>query len=101
MDFFVLGEDEVVIGFGTVGIQGRVITTRDEALAGFEYAVSLPDLKVLIITEETASLMEEKIMAWNMSGRFPLLVEVPGIQGRMEGKKTLVESIREAVGISV
>jgi V/A-type H+-transporting ATPase subunit F len=101
MDFFVLAEEEVVIGFGTVGIQGRVVTRREEALAGFDYAVSLPDLKVLIITEEAASLVEEQIVAWNMSGGFPLVVEVPGIQGRMEGKKTLVQSIREAVGISV
>ncbi|MDR1315352.1 MAG: ATPase V [Spirochaetales bacterium] len=101
MDFFVLGEEEIIIGFGTVGIQGRVVARREEAVAGFDYAVSLPDLKVLIITEEAASFMEEKITAWNMSGRFPLLVEVPGIQGRMEGRKTLVESIREAVGISV
>jgi V/A-type H+-transporting ATPase subunit F len=101
MDFFVLGEEEIIIGFGLVGIQGRIVTTRDEALEGFDYAASLPDLKVLIMTEETASFMEEKIMTWNMSGRFPLVVEIPGIQGRMEGKKTLVESIREAVGISV
>jgi V/A-type H+-transporting ATPase subunit F len=101
MDFFVLGEEEIIIGFGIVGIQGRIITRREEALAGFDYAVSLPDLKILIITEETAALMEEEILAWNMAGRFPLVVEVPGIQGRMEGKKTLVESIREAVGISV
>jgi V/A-type H+-transporting ATPase subunit F len=101
MDFFVLGEDEIIIGFGIVGIQGRIVTTQEEAFAGFEYAVSLPNLKVLIMTEEVAAFIEEKIMNWNMSGRFPLLVEIPGILGRMEGKKTLVQSIREAVGISI
>jgi V/A-type H+-transporting ATPase subunit F len=101
MDFFVLGEEEIIIGFGTVGIQGRTVTRREDALTGFDYAVSLPGLKVLIITEEAASFIEEKITAWDMSGQFPLVVEVPGIQGRMEGKKTLIQSIREAVGISV
>ncbi|MDR1933116.1 MAG: ATPase V [Spirochaetales bacterium] len=101
MDFFVLGEEEIIIGFNVVGIQGRLVTTRDEALEGFRYALSLPQLKILILTEEAASLIGEEVTEWNMSGKFPLLVEIPGIQGRMEGKKTLVQSIREAVGISV
>ena len=101
MDFFVLGEEEIIIGFAVVGIQGRVVTTRDEALEGFRYAVETPGLKTLIMTEEVSSLLAEKVTEWNMSGRFPLVMEIPGLQGRLEGKKTLVESIREAVGISV
>ncbi|MCL1817388.1 MAG: ATPase V [Spirochaetaceae bacterium] len=101
MDFFVLGEEEIIIGFDVVGIQGRVVAAREEALAGFHDAVALPGLKALIITEEAASFIEEEITAWNLSGRFPLVVEIPGIQGRMEGKKSLMQSIREAVGISV
>ena len=101
MDFFVLGEEEIIIGFDVVGIQGRVVTTRDEALSGFRDAVQIPGLKALIITEETASLIEEELMEWNLTGGFPLLVEIPGIHGRMEGKKSLMQSIREAVGISV
>jgi V/A-type H+-transporting ATPase subunit F len=101
MDFFVLGEEEILIGFDVVGIQGRLVSTREEALEGFAYGLSLPELKVLIMTEEVSSLIEEKVVEWNMSGRFPLLVEIPGLGGRMEGKKTLVESIREAVGINV
>jgi V/A-type H+-transporting ATPase subunit F len=101
MDFFVLGEEEIIIGFNVVGIQGRVVITKDEALEGFLHAVSIPGLKVLILTEEVSSLISEKVMDWNMRNRFPLLVEIPGIQGRLEGRKTLVESIREAIGISV
>ncbi|MDR2159575.1 MAG: ATPase V, partial [Treponema sp.] len=28
-------------------------------------------------------------------------VEIPGVMGRLEGRKTLVDSIREAIGIHV
>lgn len=101
MDFFVLGEEEIILGFNLVGIQGRVATTRAEAFEGFRYAVDSGEFKVLILTEEIATLLDQEVTDWNMSGRFPLLVEIPGLQGRLEGKKTLVESIREAVGISV
>jgi hypothetical protein len=30
-----------------------------------------------------------------------LIVEIPGIQGRMAGRKKLVDDIREAIGIQV
>lgn len=101
MEFFVLGEEEIIIGFNLVGIQGRVVGSREAALEEFAFAVKLPGLKVLIMTEETANLLEDKVAEWNMAGGFPLLVEIPGLQGRLEGRKTLVQSIREAVGISV
>jgi V/A-type H+-transporting ATPase subunit F len=38
---------------------------------------------------------------WQLSGRYPLLVEIPGISGKHIDRKTLVESIREAIGIQV
>ena len=101
MDFFVLGEEEIIIGFNLVGIQGMPVRSRHEAEDGFDAAVSREGLKVLILTEEVAMLIEDRVLEWNMSGRFPLLVEIPGPQGRLEGKKSLVDSIREAVGIGV
>ena len=101
MDFFVLGEEEIIIGFDVVGIQGKVVSTREEALYGFREAKNLPGLKALIMTEDVCSFIEEEVTAWNLSGQFPLLVEIPGIQGRREGKKSLLQSIREAVGVSV
>ena len=101
MDFFVIAEEEIVLGFGLIGIQGKTALTREEALTAFRYATDLPDLKVLILTEEISTTLDDVVVEWNMSGKFPLLVEIPGLQGRIAGKKTLVDSIREAVGINV
>ncbi len=101
MEFFVVAEEEIVLGFGLIGIQGKVAVTREEAMSAFRYATSLPDLKVLILTEEISSTLDDVVVEWNMSGSFPLIVEIPGLQGRIPGKKTLVDSIREAVGINV
>lgn len=101
MDFFVIAEDEIVLGFRLIGIQGETAVTREEALTAFRRAVTIPDLKVLILTEEISAVLDDVILEWNMSGSFPLIVEIPGMQGRLPGKKTLVESIREAIGINV
>jgi V/A-type H+-transporting ATPase subunit F len=56
---------------------------------------------VLIITESAAVQLEDEINDWQMKGKYPLIVEIPGVMGRLEGKKTLTDAIREAVGIHV
>ncbi len=101
MEFYVIGEEELVIGFRLVGIEGKVASNREEALEGFLYATKELKPRVLILTEEAARFLETETAEWNLSGQFPLLVEIPGLQGKLPGRKTLVESIREAIGISV
>jgi V/A-type H+-transporting ATPase subunit F len=53
------------------------------------------------MTEEVADWLGDLLIAWQLSGRYPLVVEIPGTMGRLPGRKTLVDSIREAVGIHV
>ncbi len=104
MDFFVIGDDEVVIGFGFVGVEGAVARTREEALAAFRKATSGgagETVKILILTEQVADLIPDEVMEWQMNGSYPLIVDVPGIGGRMPDRKSLMDSIREAVGLHV
>ena len=102
MEFHVLGEEEIVIGFRFVGIDGSVVTTPEEALEAFHEATRPErDVRVLILTEQVSAMIEEEVLDWQASGDYPLVVEIPGLHGRMEGKRSLVDAIREAVGIHV
>ncbi len=102
MEFFVIGEEEIVIGFQFIGVQGRIARTREDAVEAFKFAVSgEAQIKVLILTEEVSSMLDELVLEWQLGGEFPLIVEVPGIQGHLEGRKTLIDAIREAIGIHV
>lgn len=116
MDFFVIGDDEVVIGFGFVGVEGTVARTREEALAAFRKATSgeaggpagsggsggpAGNVKILILTEQVADLIPDEVMDWQMNGSYPLIVDVPGIGGRNPDRQSLMDSIREAVGLHV
>ncbi|MBE6350789.1 MAG: ATPase V [Spirochaetaceae bacterium] len=111
MKYFVIGEREIVLAFRLVGVQGAIAVNRKEALDAFNRVVTLETEVVtpqenkrptiLIITEEIGVFLEEEIQQWQMKGDFPLIVEIPGLQGHIEGKKSLTESIREAIGIHV
>ena len=111
-DFFVIAEDEVALAFRIVGAEARGVFGREDALDAFRYATgsgsdplgkSYPGIgaKVLILTDSVAGLLDEETKEWQLGGDFPLIVEIPGPGGRAEGRKSLVDAIREAIGIRV
>lgn len=114
MEYFVIGERELILGFKLVGVNGAVAVNREEALEAFNRvtgqgggtagSLALPSPerpKVLILTEEVSVMLEEEILAWQKKADYPLIVEIPGLGGHLQGKKSLTEAIREAIGISV
>jgi len=118
LDYYFLGDEELVTAFRFIGIHGMAVKNADEAVAvftkitegtannfsGTHLPASIPDADschILLLTEETADWLGNHLVNWQLSGRYPLIVEVPGISGRQEGRKTLVDSIREAIGIHI
>ena len=113
MDYFFLGDSELVTAFRFVGIDGIAVRGHDDALDAFRKitggydAAAKTDLpgaglcRVLILTEEVADWLGDTLVQWQLSDRYPLIVEVPGLLGRIPGRKTLVDSIREAIGVHV
>ena len=110
MQYFIIGQREIVLAFKMTGIDGVVADTREQVLEAFNRVTGKGGIanvpsdeipRVLILTEEAASLIEDEEIQWQKTGKFPLIVEVPGLNGHMKGKKTLSDAIREAVGVNV
>jgi len=117
VDYYFIGDPELVTAFRFIGIEGAAVRDAAEATSVFrritegwveEAGAALPDsvpeaegCQVLILTEETAGWLDNFLVDWQISGRYPLVVEIPGIMGRIPNRKTLVDSIREAIGIHV
>ena len=101
MEFSVIGDEEVVLGFRFVGVPGVEVTSREEALEAFSKATASGDGLILILTEQVSAMIDQEVMSHQVSGSYPLIVEIPGIQGHLENRRSLVDSIREAVGIHV
>jgi V/A-type H+-transporting ATPase subunit F len=117
MDYFFIGDPELVSAFRFIGIDGIAAPNPEAALAAFlgltrgwdsTAGAVLPSVipgaeacQVLILTEEAADWLGDDLIQWQLSGHYPLVVEIPGLMGRQPGRKTLVDAIREAVGIRV
>ena len=113
MDYFFLGDPELLTAFHFIGIKGTSVSNAYDAQQAFRKITEgydetagavLPNLdtcQVLIITEEVAEWLEDYIIQWQLSDRYPLIVEIPGLMGKHPGRKTLVDLIREAIGIRI
>jgi V/A-type H+-transporting ATPase subunit F len=111
-DFFVVAEEEIVLAFRMLGVAGRAVSGREEALDAFRCATGTGadpsgrpyrglGAKVLILTEEIADLLEAEAMEWQLGGGFPLIVEIPSQRPARPGRKSLEDAVREAVGVGI
>ena len=110
MDFYIIGDRELVLAFRLTGVQGTVAENRNDVLEAFnrftgkggQFSVPVDQApRVLILTEAAASMIEEEEIAWQKTGKYPLIVEIPCLTGPVKGKKTLTDAIREAIGVQV
>ncbi len=110
MDFYIIGDREIVLAFRLTGIQGTVAENRNDVLDAFnrvtgkggDIAAPVEQVpKVLILTEATAEMIEDEEISWQKTGKYPLIVEIPCLNGHVQGKKSLTDAIREAVGVQV
>jgi len=99
--FYFLGSEELAIGFRFVGVPGTVVRTAEEAREAFLAVTRRGEAKVVVITEDVSAMIPREVMDWQMAGAYPLIVEIPGIAGHREGRTSLIDSIRDAVGIHV
>ena len=101
MTFHFLGSEELAIGFRFVGVPATVVQTDDEAREAFLAVTRRGEARVVILTEDVSAMIAREVMDWQMGGAYPLVVEIPGIAGHRAGRTSLIDSIREAVGIHV
>lgn len=101
MKYFVIGDEDTVLGFGMVGVRGSVATMVAEAEAAFDAALADKDIGILVITERSAELIRPRVDRLLFSDDFPLIVEIPDRRGRMPGRQTIRETVNTAIGIKL
>jgi V/A-type H+-transporting ATPase subunit F len=101
LKFYVIGDADTVLGFRLAGVEGEVVQTADETGKSLEKALEQKDLGVIIMPERIAQFVRQQVDQHVYKAAFPLIVEIPDISGPMEGRKTVKEMIRAAVGVQV
>ena len=101
MKFCCIADEETARGFRLAGIGARVAETEDQARAAIDETAAQPDCGIIIITENVASWVRPQIEMLRVERDRPLIVEIPGPEGPLPGRKSLRQLVEEAVGVSV
>lgn len=101
MKYFVIGDEDTVLGFGMVGVEGVVTGGVAETEAAFDSALENPEIGILVVTERAAELIRPRVDRILFSDTFPLIVEIPDRRGRMAGRPTIREMVNTAIGIKL
>jgi len=99
--YYVIGDEDTVLGFRYAGVPGDYVETPEEAKAALERVTRQADIGILIITDAVADQIREAVNAVRFTLALPLVVEVPSPAGPSPLRQDLLALIREAVGIRV
>ena len=101
MKYYTIGDEDAVLGFAMVGVDGVAVSSKAEAESAFNTALADSEVGILIITERIAELLRHLVDQYLFKHRFPLIVEIPDRQGRVTGKPGIREMVNSAIGISL
>ena len=101
MRFFCLGDEDTVRGFRLAGVAGCPVTSPSAAAEAFAAAIAQPDVAILMLTQQVAAQIRPQVDAFRLERDRPLLVEIPGPQGPLTGRKSLRQLVQSAVGVSM
>ncbi|HVV72330.1 MAG TPA: V-type ATP synthase subunit F [Verrucomicrobiae bacterium] len=101
MKFCCIADERTVRGFRLAGIAGQVVTTATQAAAALDKAAEEPDCGVILVSQRVAAGIRHHVERIQLERERPLIVEIPGPEGPVPGRRSLRELVQEAVGIRV
>jgi len=99
LKFTVIGDEDTVLGFRLAGIEGEVVRTPEETKECLERAFQKEGMGIVIIPERVASSVRQTVDRYVYKTTFPLIIEIPDRLGPMEGRGSVRDLIRAAVGV--
>jgi len=99
VSYYVIADEDTVLGFRYAGVPGEVVGSSEEALEAFRRATSSGRGDIVILTEEVAASIREAVNHVRFEVQTPVVVEIPGVAGPLPGRADLLKLIQEAVGL--
>ncbi len=101
MRFYCIADGDTVRGFRLAGVDGRVVTSPAQAAQVLAEAAARPDVGVVVLTQQVGAGIREMVDTFRLERDRPLLLEIPGPEGPLPGRKSVRRLVHAAVGIRV
>lgn len=101
MKYSIIGDEDTVLGFGVVGVSGKIATDPDQAQRAFKATLQDKETGIIIITERVADMIRPIVDKFLFTSSFPLVVEIPDRNGSKPDKPGIREMVNTAIGIKL
>ncbi|MDE3068275.1 MAG: V-type ATP synthase subunit F [Verrucomicrobiota bacterium] len=101
MKFYCIADEDTVRGFRLAGVDGRVVTSAPQAATAVAALAAQPDCGILILTEKVAAGIRPQLAQIRLERSRPLVIEIPGPEGPVPGRRSLRQFVEEAVGVRI
>lgn len=101
MRIYCIADEDTVRGFRLAGVEGEAVANAAEAAAAVERAVGREETEIVLLTDVIAAEIRPLVDSIRLGRERPLIAEIPGPDGPLPGRKTLLNFVQEAVGIRV
>jgi len=100
MDFYVIGDENMVLGLGLVGIPGEVVSSEEDTLRVINESMK-KQIKIILISDRLLEPVRYKVEEIILKRDFPLLLEIPDRQGPVKGKKSIRDLLKSSLGFNI
>jgi len=101
MKVLTVGHPDAVLGFSLAGVDGRIATTAEEVNSALDDALVASDVGIVLVTQDVAQLIEDRMDHLRLRSTVPLVVDIPGPEGVRPGYPSLSEIVRRAIGVKI
>lgn len=101
MKYSIIGDEDTVLGFGVVGVSGKIATNPDEAKRAFEDLLGDKETSIIIMTERVADMIRSIVDRYLFTESFPLIVEIPDRHGPAPNRPGIKEMVNTAIGLKI
>jgi V/A-type H+-transporting ATPase subunit F len=101
MKYAIIGDEDAVVGFGVLGVPGKIAGNADEAQRAFSAILEDRETGIIIITERVADMIRPLVNKYLLTIGFPLVVEIPDRKGPKPDRPGIKELVNIAIGIKL
>lgn len=102
MKAYLISENkDSLIGLKIAGIKGIYAPTREQVIKALESVRNDREIGIIVFTEKAAAMVPEKIKEIKLAKSYPLIVEIPDINGTIKGDDYIMNYVKESIGLKI
>lgn len=99
--YFISDNIDTFAGLKISGINGVIAHSAEETLNILGSLKEKSDVGIIIFTERIAMLIPNKVKEMKLAKKGPLVVEIPDRHGTMKGENSIMNYVKESIGLKI